>query len=79
MSQAKPKIAPDGASGQIVFEVIDLDSHPDGLLFQLCAHLARLRGHVEALEQAILAIPAQTDSGASMKMLAVDRSGTCLN
>ena len=53
MSEAKAKTRPAGADGPFMLELINLDRHADGLLLQLCSHLATLRGHVEQLEKAI--------------------------
>jgi hypothetical protein len=53
------------------FELIDLDTHPDGLLLRMCVCLGRTRDAINQLEDAIERTPAVTLDGRRMKEMAL--------
>ena len=52
-------------------DLIVLDGHPDRDLMLFCSCLVRMRGQLEALERAIVCIPAVTAEGSRMKALSL--------
>jgi hypothetical protein len=71
MSQANSKTTCSGTRPPFTPEIIDLTDHPDALLLEMCALLARTRDAVTRLEETIVATPSRTADGARAKGLAL--------